>query len=125
LLTAFGTDRSRFEVAGDLLNLTGVAPVRIASGKRSSVHFRWACPKFLRQTFHEFATHSIRFCPWAQAYYQTQIARGKAHHVAVRALAFKWIRILFACWKNRVPYDPDRYLKALQTRGSEYAKTTA
>jgi len=43
----------------------------------------------------------------------------------VRALAFKWIRILFACWKNRVPYDPDRYLKALQSRGSEYAQPAA
>src|SRR3984893_12393555 len=125
LLTAFGTDRDRFEVASDVSTLNGIAPVLIASGKRSSVHFRWACPKFQRQSFHEFATHSIRFCPWAQAYYQTQIARGKDHHVAVRALAFKWIRILFACWKNRVPYDPDRYLKALQSRGSEYAQTVA
>ncbi len=127
LLTAFGADRCRFEVMGDLLNLTGIAPVRIASGtktgKKASIHFRRACPKFLRQTFHEFAGHSIRFCPWAQTYYQAQIARGKGHHVAVRALAFKWIRILFACWKNRVPYDPDRYLKALQSRGSEYAQT--
>jgi transposase len=123
LLTAFGTDRGRFEVVGDLLNLSGVAPIRIASGKRFSVHFRWACPKFQRQSFHEFATHSIRFCPWAQTYYQAQIARGKSHHVAVRALAFKWIRILFACWKKRVPYDSDRYLKALQSRGSEYAQT--
>jgi transposase len=125
LLTAFGTDRGRFQCAGDLLDLSGIAPVRIASGKRFSVHFRWACPKFQRQSFHEFATHSIRFCPWAQAYYQSQIARGKGHHVAVRALAFKWIRILFACWKNRVSYDPDRYLKALQNRGSEYAKIAA
>ena len=125
LLTAFGTDRDRFQAAGDLLDLSGIAPVRIASGKSFSVHFRWACPKFQRQSFHEFATHSIRFCPWAQAYYQTQMARGKGHHVAVRALAFKWIRILFSCWKKRVPYDQDRYLKALQTRGSEYAKITA
>src|ERR1700692_3096854 len=122
LLTAFGTDRDRYEDASDVSNLNGIAPVRVASGKRS-VLFRWSCPKFQRQSFHECATHSIRFCPWAQAYYQTQIARGKDHHVAVRALAFKWIRILFACWKNRVPYDPDRYLKALQSRGSEYAQT--
>jgi hypothetical protein len=69
LLTAFGTNRDRFEVAGDVSNLSGVAPVRVASGlktgKKASIHFRQACPKFLRQTFHEFATHSIRFCPWA------------------------------------------------------------
>jgi transposase len=129
LLTAFGTDRDRFEVAGDLLSLSGIAPVRIASGKKTgknaSVHCRRACPKFLRQSFHEFSECSIRYCPWAQACYQTQRDRGKGHHAAVRAVAFKWIRILFACWKQRIPYDPDRYLKALQNRGSQYAQTTA
>jgi hypothetical protein len=42
----------------------------------------------------------------------------------VRAVAFKWIRILFACWKQRLPYDHQRYQQALQTRGSEYAEIT-
>jgi transposase len=129
LLTAFGTDRDRFEVVGDLLNLSGIAPVRIASGKKTgknaSVHCRRACPKFLRQSFHEFGECSIRYCPWAQACYQAQRARGKGHHAAVRAVTFKWIRILFACWKQRTSYDPQRYFQALQTRGSDYAQTTA
>ena len=129
LLTAFGTDRDRFEVAGDLLNLSGIAPVRIASGKKTgqkaSVHCRRACPKFLRQSFHEFSECSIRSCPWAQACYQSHRDRGKGHHAAVRAVAFKWIRILFACWKQRTPYDPDRYLTALQNRGSQYAHLAA
>jgi hypothetical protein len=30
-------------------------------------------------------------------------------YAAVRALAFQWIRILFRCWKNRVPYDESLY----------------
>jgi transposase len=126
LLTAFGADRERFEHPSEFSSLSGIAPTRRASGKRTgknaSVHFRKACPKFLRQSIHEFAACSIRYCSWAQACYQSQRARGKGHHAAVRALAFKWIRILFACWKNRVPYDPDRYLQALQNRGSDYAK---
>ena len=92
LLTAFGTDRDRFEVAGDLLNLSGIGPVRIASGKKTgknaSVHCRRACPKFLRQSFHEFGECSIRYCPWAQACYQAQRGRGKGHHAAVRAVTF-------------------------------------
>src|SRR5260370_14600860 len=128
LLTAFGTDRDRFEVAGDLLNLSGIGPVRIASGKKTgksaSVHCRRACPKFLRQSFHEFGECSIRYCPWAQACYQAQRGRGKGHHAAVRAVTFKWIRILFACWKQRTPYDPQRYFQPLQTPGSHYAQTT-
>src|SRR5277367_2696768 len=36
LLTAFGTDRDRFEVVGDLLNLSGVAPIRIAAASASA-----------------------------------------------------------------------------------------
>ena len=55
LLTAFGTDRDRFTQAIELGCLSGIAPVRKASGKSSTTHMRWACPKFLRQSFHEFA----------------------------------------------------------------------
>jgi hypothetical protein len=29
---------------------------------------------------------------WARNYYQQLRSRGKGHHAAVRALAFKWIR---------------------------------
>jgi transposase len=122
LLTAFGTDRDRFSQAIELGCLSGIAPVRKASGKSATTHMRWACPKFLRQSFHEFAGHSIRSCPWAKAHYTEQRLHGKGHHAAVRAVAFKWIRILFACWKQRCAYDPARYDKALQSRGSQYAK---
>jgi hypothetical protein len=44
--------------------------------------------------------------------------RVKAHQAAVRALAFKWIRILFRCWQERTPYDESAYLNALNRRGS-------
>jgi transposase len=79
LLTAFGTDRDRFENASDLLNLSGIAPVRIASGKSFSTHFRWACSKFQRQSFHQFADCSIRYGPWASACYEAQRTRGVWH----------------------------------------------
>ena len=120
LLAAFGTDRERFQSPLDAVTFFGVAPVTEESGKSRWVHFRWACPKFLRQSFHEFAAQSIRFCDWAAVYYQQQRARGKGHHAAVRALAYKWIRILFRCWKTHQPYDPQLYLTALLQRGSPY-----
>lgn len=94
LLTAFGTDRDRFTQAIELGCLSGIAPVRKASGKSSTTHMRWACPKFLRQSFHEFAGHSIRSRPWAKAHCTEQRLQGKGHHAAVRSVAFKWIRIL-------------------------------
>ena len=49
---------------------------------------------------------------WARAYYQQQREWGNDHHAAVGALAFKWIRIVIRCWKDRVAYDENKYLAA-------------
>jgi transposase len=122
LLAALGTDRNRFKTASELQIVSGIAPVKQASGKSEWVHFRWACSKFLRQTFHEWAAHTIGFSRWANAYYDylTQ-QKHKDHHAAVRALAFKWQRILFRCWKDGQPYDEEKYIAALRRRGSHLA----
>ena len=121
LLTAFGTDRTRVESAEQMSLISGIAPIRIASGKMAVTVKRWACPKFMRQSFHEFAGCSIRSCAWAKEFYEQQRARNKKHHTAVRALAFKWMRILFACWKTRKPYDDALYNAQLQKHGSAFA----
>src|SRR5262244_1437200 len=118
LLAALGSQRDRYGSATEVQKYSGIAPVTERSGKKKWVHFRWACPKFLRQSFHEWAGHSIAQAVWARAYYQRQRERGKEHHAAVRALAFKWIRIVFRCWQDRVAYDENRYLAALVKRGS-------
>jgi transposase len=118
LLAAFGSQRERFGSAREVQSFSGIAPVTERSGKMKWVHFRWACPKFLRQSFHEWAGHSIAYSAWACAYYQQQRKRGKGHHAAVRALAFKWIRVVFRCWKDGVAYDENRYLATLAQRGS-------
>jgi len=121
LLAAFGSDRNRFEFAAEMQQLSGIAPVTEKSGKSCWIHWRLACSKFLRQTFHEFAGQSILGSDWARAYYDQQRQRGKSHHAALRALAFKWIRIIFRCWKNRTLYDETLYCKSLQLRGSSLA----
>jgi len=118
LLAAFGSQRERYHSAREIQSFSGIAPVTESSGKRKWVHFRWACPKFLRQTFHEWAGHSIVYSDWARAYYRQQRSKGNTHHAAVRALAFKWIRIVFRCWQDGVAYDENRYLAALGNRGS-------
>jgi transposase len=118
LLAALGSQRDRYDSADEVQKHSGIAPVTETSGKKKWVHFRWACPKFLRQSFHEWAGHTIAYSVWARAYYQQQRERGNDHHAAVRALAFKWIRIVFRCWKDRVAYDENKYLAALARRGS-------
>jgi transposase len=113
LIAAFGTRREAYTAAGDLQSLSGIAPAKIASGNSTAIRMRRACPKFLRQTFHEFAGQSIPHSPWAKLFYQVHL-RGdkKHHHAAVRALAFKWMRILYHCWKNHEPYDERKFLDA-------------
>ncbi len=118
LLAALGSDRSRFANAAELQIYSGIAPIVERSGGKSWTHHRWACPKFLRQTFHEYAGCSLRKSRWAQAYYDMKIAHGSKHHAILRALAFKWIRIIVACWKQRQPYDEARYLQRLRRKGS-------
>jgi len=118
LLVAFGVNRDRYDCASEVQKYTGVAPVIEQSGKMKWIHWRYSCPTFLRQTFVEWAGQTIRYSYWAKAYYDQQISKGKPHNTVIRALAFKWIRIIFRCWKDRKPYDESTYLRALKKRGS-------
>ncbi len=124
-LAAFGSPRERDGSADEVPAYTGIAPVTEKSGKKKWVHFRWACPKFLRQSFHEWAGHSIAHSGWARAYYQQQRSKGQDHHAGVRALAFKWIRVAFRCWKDGVAYEESKYLASLARRGSPLATVAA
>ena len=122
LLAAFGEDRARYPCAAEVQKHSGIAPVTKRSGQMEWVHWRWQCPKFLRQTFVEWAAQTINKSAWAGAYYRQQRAKGSSHHTAVRALAFKWIRILYRCWQDRTPYDESKYLEALRRSGSPLLK---
>ncbi len=122
LLVAFGEQRERFTSAAELQKYAGIAPVTERSGQSTWIHWRWQCPTFLRQTFVEWAAQTINKSYWAGLYYYQQRAKGCSHQAAVRALAFKWIRILYRCWVTRTPYDEAKYLKALQERGSPLLK---
>jgi transposase len=104
LLAAFGEQRDRFPNAAAVQKCVGIAPV--------------VCSKFLRQTFVEWVGETIPHCFWAKAFYESRRAKGVSHHAIIRALAFKWIRILWRCWVDRQPYDEARYLMALQKRHS-------
>ena len=126
LAAAWGTQRDRFESGNAMAAYSGIAPVKQASGRSVWIHMRWACPKFLRQSFHEVARTSLSFCVWAQCYYQMQLHRGKGRHAAFRALAFKWQRIMWRCWQDRVPYNDMKYLESLKRDNNElYARVIA
>jgi transposase len=124
LIAALGTQRDRYDSASALQCYSGIAPVLVSSGRQAWVHWRWGCPQFVRQTFHEWAVHSIRSSPWAKAYYQQQRAKGKSRNTAVRALAFKWIRIVFRCWKDRTLYREETYQQGLARHATARTEPT-
>lgn len=125
LACAFGTDRERWGEAVEIQNLSGIAPVTRASGQTRSVEKRRACPKFMRQTFMEYAGQSVKKSKWAKCYYNQMRAKGVKHRAALRALAYKWIRIMFKCWKERTLYSEAAYHAALARSHSPLATRIA
>lgn len=122
MLAALGDNRNRFNSAEEIQNYAGIAPVTERSGQKSWVHWRWQCAKFVRQTFVEWTAKTVNSSYWARLYYQGQREKGKSHQSAIRALAFKWIRIIYRCWKTRTRYDEAKYLLALEARKSPLLK---
>src|SRR5690606_5156105 len=99
----------------------GVAPVNVRSRTSHRVLWRWACPKFQRQTFIEWASQTVpKSFLGKNLLREAEGARRikQPHNAAIRALAFKWIRILWRCWVEQTPCDESRYLSALRKHHS-------
>lgn len=123
LCALFGTVQELIPDAATLQKKIGVAPVLEKSGKSTWTHWRWFAPVFMRQTMVEWAGQTVQYSQWAQVYYQRMAAQGKDHWVILRALAFKWIRILWKCWATKTIYDQAKYLRQLRHRKSPNAVT--
>lgn len=113
ILSELGDDRLRFDGFDHLAAEAGVSPVTHQSGKHRSVGFRYACNKRLRQAITTWADNSRHESAWAASVYKNARARGCDHPHAVRILARAWLRVLWQCWKDRKPYDPQQHGRAL------------
>lgn len=109
VLAEWGDSRAAYDSPDAVAALAGVTPVTKASGKYRAVHFRWACNKHLRKAITCFADNSRHASPWAADVYARAIARGHDHPHAVRVLARAWIRVIYRCWIDGVPYDPNKH----------------
>jgi len=118
LLSELGSDRERFPAADNLSCYAGVAPVQYQSGAVRIARLRRACNKHLRYAVHLWAGLSLTQCPWAQAYYQAHRAKGKNHSAALRCLGKRWLKILWAMWQTRTPYDADLHTRNQTEHGS-------
>jgi transposase len=110
LLALMGDNRQAFASGEALQALAGTVPVTRRSGKSLSVRFRWGCTKALRRAVMDFARNSLAKSGWANSYYQSQLERGHAEQRALRALANRWVRIIWTLWQRRQPYDEARHV---------------
>ena len=92
---------------------SGVVPVTVRSGKSLGVQFRFACNRHLRAALQLFALCSLQRSAWARAYYDRQRARNHRHHAALRALAAKWLKIIFVVWSRQVTYREEHHLATI------------
>lgn len=105
LLALIGDNREAFPSCAALQALAGTVPVTRRSGKHLVVRFRWGCTKTLRKAMMDFARNSLAKSGWARSYYQDQLQRGHREQRALRALANRWVRIIWTLWQRRHTYD--------------------
>lgn len=113
LYAELGDAGGRWQTFRQLQGHGGAVPVTERSGKQVVVKFRVACNLHLRQAVHQFAFQSLAKSEWARAYYDRCRQRGHSHHHAVRALAAKWLKIIFVLWTRQVAYDETHHLATM------------
>jgi transposase len=121
LLAEIGEDRSHYPTVEVLLAEAGLAPVTRASGRSCRVRFRYAANRHLREACTWWAYNSLKESTWASEVYQQARARGQHPYRALRGLGARWMRVLWRCWTDRVPYDPAKHHRPTQLTDQESA----
>lgn len=106
LIAELGDCRGRYPTEAAMAADAGMSPVALESGKLRVATFRRACDKRLRVAVATLADSTRHWHPWAKDIYRRARARGQDHPHAIRTLGRAWIRILWRCWHDEVPYDP-------------------
>jgi transposase len=120
LIAELGDVRERYPTEAALAADGGMSPVAVESGKRRAAVFRRACDKRLRVAIATLASSTRHWHPWAKDVYRRARERGQDHSQAIRTLGRAWVRVLWRCWVDRVPYDATKHgnLRRLETAGS-------
>jgi transposase len=100
-----GDCRAKFANASAMQALAGTAPVTIP----------------LRHLLQQFARQSTLRggSAWARGYLANQLERGHSNSRAYRALANRWLVIIFRIWQDRTLYDENYHLRNIALRGAQ------
>jgi transposase len=105
VLAEVGDGALDFAVPNELQCYGGTAPVTRRSGKQITIACRLACNRHLRQASIQWAFCSLTRSAWARDFYDRQRAAGKTHYKALRALANRWLGLLWHLLHNRALYN--------------------
>jgi len=103
-----GIDGARYPSREYLQTAAGTSPVTRRSGKTVLVFFRWQCNKHLRNAFQNLARDSVIKCNWAKEYFTRQIELGHKPSRAYRALANRWVAIIWKMLQENERFDQAR-----------------
>lgn len=120
LLGEIGDCRDKFETANGMQALAGTCPVTVQSNKQRRIKFRVGCCRSFRNAMQQFSRLSVRGkkgSAWAKGYLNDQISRGHSVSRGTRALANRWLAIVFRLWQDRVVYDEKVHLRNRARRG--------
>ena len=125
MLAWIGDDRSRFPTAKDLQAVAGTVPITRLSGKTKVIEFRTACSHQLRSTVDDLARQSVRHSGWARAYFQQQKDQGHSAARSYRALANRWMKIIWTLWQRRGRYDEAVHVANRSCKGKRLSVVAA
>lgn len=118
LCTAFGPDRQIAYGWRDFSSYFGTSPITRQSGATRQVRMRRARDPVMHRALLQLADATRRKADcWAHGYYLRKRQEGKGHYHALRCLACRWVKILYAMWRNRTPYDEEFHLRRRRERG--------
>lgn len=110
-----GEDITQFDTPNGLQCYGGTAPVTRRSGRSEFVVARrLAHNHYLGTAVHQWAFCSLSRSTWAREFYDAKIAAGKSHHSALRALANRWLEILWHCLVKGIHYDETVHIRNRQ-----------
>jgi len=106
-------DGKEFSSVSEVGAFYGTAPYTARSGQSVYIRFRWGCNKFGRTTFHQLARSSLKKSQWAKKQFTKKREEGKGYHHALRCLANLWVKVTFAMWRDKTPYDEAKHLASI------------
>ena len=108
---------TRFSDSKQLACFAGLVPVPFESG--SSVQRKRkispVCHRGLRRSLYLASLSAVRVNPLLKTFYQRLREKGKPVKVALIAVAYKLLRIIFAIASSKIPFNPD-YLNTLHPK---------